>query len=187
MLEVKAEYNPDVLSYIPPVYANIKEFQAMAKAYNIELKEIENRALSIESNAFIDMLDEYGCTKWEKILNLKIDSSYTLDDRRFNIQTKLFGFLPYTLKKIENMIKNLVGESGYTLNFNPKTMHIHCRLNLGIKNQLKSVENLLENTIPMNISLDVQLLFNTHQMLKKYSHNEMRRYTHKQLREESGI
>ena len=113
MIGFKDEYIPKCIDFIPPVYANIKEFQALAKSYNAELTLTANRLDEIHNNFFIDGLNDYGCSRWEDLLGLKSNSSFTLDERRFAIKTKLVGQRPYTYKKLASLLDNLVGVDGY--------------------------------------------------------------------------
>jgi len=43
---------------------------------------------------------------------------------------------------------------------------------------------MLEKTVPLNISFDVELLYNTHEMLGGYTHEYLGKFTHQQLKEE---
>lgn len=184
MIGVKSEYQPTTLEYIPYVYAEIQEFQELSKAYNIELINLMSAIDDIYNNYHIDSLNEYGCDRWEKILNLKTNASYTLEDRRFSIKVKLLGDRPYTLIKLKELIVNLIGDGNYKLNLNTATNHLNCKLNLGVKNQLNAVIDLIDRILPLNISYDVQLLFNTHEILGRRTHEQLTRHTHRQLREE---
>lgn len=175
---------PNVIEYPPPVYSDILEFKALARAYDIELKIIMDSLNSLWNNFYIDSLDDYGCSRWETILGLKTNSSYTLEDRRFAIKVKFLGYRPYTSLKVKEILNNLLGEGNYELYLDMTKNHLSCKLNLGVKKQMNAAIDMLEKVVPLNISLSVELLYNTHAMLSRFTHGYLGGFTHQQLREE---
>lgn len=184
MIGFKDEYMPKCIDFIPPVYANIKEFQALAKSYNAELTLTANRLDEVYNNFFIDSLNEYGCIRWEKILKLESNNSFSLKDRRFAIKVKLLGHRPYTFFRLKKILNDVISEDNYRLDLDVDKNHITCRVNLGVKARFITIKNMLEKTVPLNISLDVELLYNTHEMLGGYTHEYLGKFTHQQLKEE---
>ncbi|MDU3423635.1 putative phage tail protein [Peptostreptococcus sp.] len=184
MIAYKDKYQSNCLEHIPPVFSNILEFKALAETYNMELVLTMNRLDEVHSNFFIDSLNEYGCTRWEKILKLRVNTSYTLEERRFEIKTKLIGLRPYTYKKLVNLLDTLVGREKYIMALDTATNHLLVKLDLGARRMMLSAKELLENTVPMNISLEIELLYNTHEMMEVLTHEQMEAYTHQSLKEE---
>lgn len=172
------------LDNVPTPYQNILEFKELSKVYDIEMETISMQMVEIYNNRHMGSLNEYGCERWEKILNLKINSSYSLEDRNFNIKAKYLGFSPYTLLNLHKILSNLVGKENYKLELDLDKNHLNCKLNLGVKHQMSSVVDLLEKIVPLNISLIVELLYNTHEILGQYTHEYLSQFTHQQLREE---
>ncbi len=175
---------PTCIDYVPTVYANIDEFQELARVYNIELQRLQKELIRVFNNFYIESLDEDGCNRWEKILKLRVNSTYTLEDRRFNIMAKLKGNLPYTMFRLREILSELLGEENYIIDMDYEKMHMEIKLNLGVKNQLKSISNMLEEFLPLNITYTIVLLYNTHEVLARFTHEELARYTHEELRSE---
>lgn len=184
MIGTNSVYSPTTLEYLPYVYRNILEFQELSKSYNSELKLIMDALDNLYNNYHIDSLNEYGCTRWEKILKLKSNDSFSLEDRRFAIKVKLLGHRPYTFFRLKEMLNNIVGEDNYKLNLEVNRNHLICKLNLGVKHQMKTIKDLLDKIVPLNISLETELLYNTHEILGNYTHEYLGGFTHQQLREE---
>lgn len=184
MITTDIEYKSSTLSYIPQVYGKIKEFKALSEAYNRENEMLATKIKETFDNFFILSLNEYGCERWEKILNIKVNSGNTLEDRRFAILTRLLGMRPYTRKKIKQILDALIGENNYTfdLDFRQKTLKM--KMGLAVKNQRRSVDELLDSIIPANITIDTMLMYNTHEMLNRYTNEQLNKATHLQLREE---
>ena len=187
MIGYRDKYQSNCITHIPPVYSDIQEFKVLAKCFNIELERTGSRLEEVENNFFIDGLNEYGCERWEKLLNLKTNYSNSIEDRRFAIKTKLFGLRPYTYERLRYFLINLVGEDNFILEMDYSINHLTCKLNLGVKARMDSVKDLVEKTVPLNISTEVVLLYNTHKMLSGKTHQELSAYTHTELREGSIV
>ena len=43
---------------------------------------------------------------------------------------------------------------------------------------------MLEKMSPLNMLIDLSLLYNSHKILSGFTHRQLNQYTHKQLREE---
>lgn len=187
MIGYNDKYKSNCLSYIPPVYSEIQEFKVLAECFDKEMEINGARLEEVENNFFIDGLNEYGCERWEKILKIDYDGSSSLDDRRFIIKTKLFGTRPYTFERLQDFLKNLVDEKDFILEMDYNANHLSCRLNLGVKARLEAVKDLIEKTVPLNISVEVSLLYNTHKMITGKTHKELSKYTHIELKEGSIV
>ncbi|WP_180946828.1 putative phage tail protein [Peptostreptococcus faecalis] len=183
MITTSSEYNPTSIIYPPKVYSNISEFQALSVAYDKECRLIMKRLESIYKNRFFFSLDNEGCSRWEKMMKIKVNSSYTLDDRRFTISTKYTGSRPYTEKRVRKLLEDLVGSDNYTFNIDYIKKHAVCKINLGVKHQLAAVVDLMENILPLNITYDAILLYNTHEILAQFTHEQLSHFTHEELRE----
>ena len=48
-------------------------------------------------------------------------------------------------------------------------------------------KDLIEKTVPLNISVEVSLLYNTHKMITGKTHKELSKYTHIELKEGSIV
>ncbi|MDU1174727.1 putative phage tail protein [Peptostreptococcus anaerobius] len=187
MIGYKDIYKADCLAYIPPVYSDILEFKALAKCFNLELERTGTRLEEVENNFFIDSLNEYGCERWEKMLDIKTNYSNSVEDRRFAIKAKLLGLRPYTYERLKYFLINLIGEHNFILEMDYSKNHLTCKLNLGVKARMDSVKDLIEKTVPLNISTEVVLLYNTHKMLASKTHKELGKHTHTELREGSIV
>lgn len=184
MLGSNTDYIPSCIEYIPSVYADIEEFKALAKAYDIECKLLMNDFDKVANNYFLDTLDEYGCSRWEKFLRLDMSSNYSLEDRRFIIKLKLIGYRPYTYLRLKELLNDMCGSDGYMLNFNPASKHLVCKVDLGVKFQQRAIDLMLENMLPLDITFNTELLYNTHEILSQFTHQYMSGLTHQQLKEE---
>lgn len=184
MISSTLDYFSYSIDHIPTNYAKIKEFQELAKIYDAECEKIAEEALRVFNNRFILSMDENSCTRWEKILGITVNSDFTIEDRRFNILAKYVGSRPYTLRKLESMLTELVGDDGYKINIDYYKKHIEIKLALGVKNQRYAMRDILENVIPMIFTININLLYNTHELVGRFTHEELAKLRHVDIREE---
>ena len=109
-------YNRHLINYLPEFLRDIREYKAILTD-GVE-PEIVNLYQAIENalnNQFIQDADEYGVSRWEKILGITYKSDYTLDERKFAILTKINEHLPYTTKSMEKRLESLCGKDNYSV------------------------------------------------------------------------
>lgn len=170
--------------YLPPEIQKYLEFREIGNTVDSQFNGIFNSEKRLYDNSFISTLDDYGCTRWEKMLHLVKRDSDSIEDRRLRILTKFLNKLPYTEKRLHEMLESLCGKDGYHLEVNITEECVRVKIELGRKNQFSAVKKMLEEIIPLNLWLDVQLLYNTHRVLGKYTHRHLAQFTHRGLREE---
>lgn len=180
-------YDVDLLHYYPQVLKDIKELQKICEAENPEIKLALDGIVRMYNNQFIELMDEYGCERWEGILNITPMSSDTLEDRRFRIMTKLRGNLPYTWLNLKKILNDIVeGDNEIDMSYDMDNFRLTVKIALTSTKHLDEVKKLLEEIVPANIILDVNLQFNTHGIIRQLTHEDINTgaYTHKTLRTE---
>lgn len=170
--------------YLPDVLREILEFKELGKTTDERFALLDQESKCVLNNSFISSLDDYGCCRWEKMLHLAKRDTDSIEDRRLRILTKFLNQLPYTEKRLNEMLTSLCGKEGYHLEVNVGLMYIGVKIELGRKNQFREVERLLEDVLPLNIWYKVELLYNTHRVLGGYTHRHLAQFTHRGLREE---
>jgi phosphoribosyl-dephospho-CoA transferase len=117
---------------------------------------------------------------------LKIVSRVTedLDVRRFRVLIKFNEQLPYTITKLKEQIANLCGEDGYSAAVDSVNYKLVVKVALKSKAMLSEVGTMLERIVPLNVIIDLDLLYNQHQTLHRFTHAELHTYTHKALKDE---
>lgn len=174
----------NVLDYLPPIVAETTEFKAIAQAENPEINNLWAEHDTVMDNQFINTMDEESCSRWEKMLNITPLGTDTLADRRFRILAYINADIPYTYKQLEIMLSNLCGADGYTMQLQNTLYKLVVRVALSASKQYSEVEKLLKRTVPANMLIDLDLLYNQHQYLAQFTHQYLSAFTHKQLKEE---
>ena len=174
----------NLLGYWMPLLREMKEFKEIAKAEEPEIRLLLNSIESTLNNMFIETADEYGISRFEKILGIFPDASATLEERRFDAMVKWNDKLPYTEEALRGFLSVLCGEEGYTLNVNHETYEVTVKLGLDSQNSYEEVVSLLDRMAPVNLIKKV-ILFNTHLILSNYTHGELSAFTYRGVREEN--
>ena len=171
----------DILDYLPKVVKTIKEFEVLGNAENPEINNLWLDNQIVLNNQFINTLDEQGCARWEKMLDITPKGTATVEDRQLAILARINASLPYTYRQLENFLKNICG-NGYTINLDSAHYKLTVLLNLNRKNQFDEVENLLAKVIPANIMFDVMLKYNKYKAIKPYEYSVLINYTCYEIR-----
>ncbi len=174
----------EIKSYFPDILNEVKEFKLIDEAENPELLFLWEQSEKIFNNQFIVTSDETGVKIVEDMLELKPKASDTLQERKFKILTKYNEDIPYTIRKLNEVLTTLCGENGFKIAINRNIFNIHIKVELISKKNVDAVTELLERIIPMNMIYKVSLLYNQHQMLVPYTHEQLSVLTHKDIREE---
>lgn len=173
--------NIDILDYLPDIIKDVTEYQEIANAENPTINSLWENHRKTFNNQFINTLDEQGCARWEKMLDITPKGTATVEDRRLAILARINVSLPYTYRQLENFLKNICG-NGYTINLDSAHYKLTVLLNLNRKNQFDEVENLLAKVIPANIMFDVMLQYNKYKAIKPYEYSVLINYTCYEIR-----
>lgn len=87
--------------------------------------------------------------------------------------------VPYTYRILCRQLQALCGEDGYTISLNKDKYILKVRVALKSRKMKNEVDKLVERIAPLNLLLDVEILYNTHRMLHDYglTYRELGLYT----------
>ena len=172
-----------LIDYLPNAFKDIKEFQAIFNAEQPEIDALWQEKDKIVENAFIDSMDESAILRWEEKLGIFPKDTESLEDRRFRIKSIAQARLPYTQRSLRRSLINLVGYGNFTLSIDSDTYTAHITVALGARGLLSDVKSLAEKMVPLNMILNVELLYTTYGKLRPLTHAELARYKHAEVRE----
>lgn len=173
-----------ISSYYPDVIKEIREFKVLAQAEDSSLSIIYEALENIMDDQFIETAKNYGLSRLEKIVEIKPKDTDTLDERRFKILAKYNEDIPYTYRKLVELLNTLCGNDGYVLEINHNEFSLKVKVELKSKKNVKAVEETLERIVPMNMIFNVELRYNQYSTVGKLTHQQLKAYTHKGIREE---
>lgn len=170
--------------YAVPVTKEAADIQEVYRIESIEVQTLWDLLINIFKEQYIYTADDYGLSQWEKILELHPEPTDSADTRRFAILAALLGQRPYTMIKLRELLDTLCGEGNYEIIEDFNNYSIKFKISLGVKKQRDIVANMLKEIIPMNLIFDVDLLYNRHIDLSRFTHKELAEFTHFALNQE---
>lgn len=176
----------DVLDYLPKVVKTIKEFEVLGDAENPEINNLWLDNQIVLNNQFINTLDEQGCARWEKMLDITPKGTATVEDRRLAILARINASLPYTYRQLENFLRNICADD-YTMTLDNENYTLTVLLSLSRQNQFDEVSNLLARVIPANLICNVSLKYNQYKIIKPYRYRLLVNYTCYEIRVEENF
>lgn len=174
-----------LIDYLPHFMGDIAEIKVILDV--AEQPEIVKLWQSLDNgfkDQFIMDATENGVERWEKILKIVPKATFTLDERKFTILTRINEQLPFTIRTLQDSLKALCGDDGYNVQLISNEYTLIVKLALTAKNNFIDVVHLLDRVVPINMVTDVQIMYNSNETLFKYTHEELKQYTHYDLRNE---
>lgn len=142
----------DLVSYLPPFMQSYKEPVAALEAENPEFSLMWSATDRCLRNRFISTADEYGISRFEKMLKIHPTTDDTLESRRSRVQSKWFNTIPYTWKVLLQKLLVLCGDSDFEVTGDFKTGYtLYIDTDLELYGQVEELENIINTMIPENL------------------------------------
>ncbi len=139
----------DLVSYLPPFMQSYKEPVAALEAENPEFSLMWSATDRCLRNRFISTADEYGISRFEKMLKIYPTTHDTLESRRSRVQSKWFNTIPYTWKVLLQKLLVLCGDSDFEVTGDFKTGYtLYIDTDLELYGQVEELENIINTMIP---------------------------------------
>lgn len=146
--------------YYPDVDANAKEMKALAAAVDPELVDVWKALWKWMLNTFVLDIDEAGATRWEKMLQIRSSSTDTLEQRQNVILAKINAVLPYTYRRLQQILDMLCGVGTYEILLD----YAACEFGLRVLSGAKGIDRicgLLQPILPMNLNMFMEIVRQT--------------------------
>lgn len=141
----------DLVSYLPPFIAEFQEINQTLTAENPEFKIVWQAADRVLQNEFIATADEYGISRFERILKIYPSTEDTLESRRARVQARWFNTIPYTMKSFLAKLIALCGDSDFTVTKEYEKYKVEILTNLELFGQVEELERIIDSMIPCNM------------------------------------
>lgn len=146
----------DLVSYLPPFIAEYKETNITLTAENPEFVLVWKAADRTLKNEFIATADEYGISRFEKVLHILPSCDDTLESRRLRVQSRWFTTLPYTWRMFVQKWIALCGENNFTVTKQFDFYRIDLDVQLELFGQVEELERIIETMLPCNMVMDAK-------------------------------
>ena len=101
----------ELITYYPRFYRDVFEMVEILKAHGGIADELEANIEQTYLNSFIDYADEDTIEQLEKFLNIGLNKSRTLEERRRLVKSYFVGFGKVSASMLAEMIKRYTGAS----------------------------------------------------------------------------
>lgn len=177
-----------LLELLPEFIQEIKEMKViMSVEDNFLTAGGDNLDLAVKNvfrDQFINTATEKGVKRYEDMLRITARATEELDVRRFRLFVRFNEKLPYTVPKLKEQLKALCGDSGYSIMLDAVNFNLVVRIALKSKGMADEVGAMLERMVPLNMTIDLDLMYNQHLTVGKYTHGFLSKYTQKGIRDE---
>ena len=179
----------DIAGRWPEFLQNKKELQAVAYTIEEEFKKLRKETDRVYRNHYVMTADADGLARFERLpnINLKPRDDSTLEDRRMAILAKMQTRLPYTKRRLKQLLTALLGEGMFELDVRTSEYMVYVTVELKRKNQVNAIADLVRRAIPANMDYKIQVRYNQYYMLTKFTYAELEGYTYEQLKTDPEI
>ena len=110
-----------LINYLPYQVREFQEYQGIATGEQPEFELAWNAQEEVFDNQFIDTAQDYGLSRWEKMLKIFPKGTDTLETRRARIKAQLNNFIPYTFRVLARMLTAIADGEPFELTLEPGT------------------------------------------------------------------
>lgn len=142
-------------SYLPPIVRHVEEIQQITSTEDKALVELQEHIEALQNDMYLQSLTLNGILRWEKLLD--IAPSGTLDDRRKAVIIRLNEMLPYTIRRLRQMLASICGDDGYSVADDGYTLTV--RLPALSYHVAWAVYDTLARVVPANMQNIIRLVF----------------------------
>lgn len=143
-----------VQRYYPNVLANAKEFKQIAQLENNEFKFVWQAVCKWFLNTFVYDTDLQGIKRWEDMLKIIPPKEATLADRRNLVLMRINTMLPYTIRRLEQILNAVYGDDFATVSTN-KNYELWVDIDNRIILKTMGMRTLLRAIIPANLIIKI--------------------------------
>lgn len=171
-----------MLGYLSDYMQEFREIRAIMDSLQAEVDELEEKTQGILEDTYIDTASLAAIEHYERMLGIKASPGASVEDRRRAVKAILYDTGGYTLKSVLRYLDSILGAGAYTVAVSGYVFQIG--LSLSVKSRYADVENYLRRTIPANMAISVDYIYNTHAVVHAYTHGALHNRTHREIREE---
>lgn len=171
-----------IINYYPEFLANIREYKQLGATEDTELTKLWEILDKIRNELYINTAENVGLERWESILGI-VNTSDDVAFRRFRILSRLNS----TSLTLNQRLSAIVGADNYKADYYFKEYRLKVSLTLDTKEYEKEVRRMLDEVVPANLLIDFGLLYNTHEILGRFTHEQLSKYTHQKIREDARL
>lgn len=147
----------ELASYLPSILLETYEFPLLCRTEQPEIDALHRASDEVLEAQFVATASARGLERYERIWGIFSRDTDSLEERRLRLLSRMSMQLPYTLRRLREMLTLLCGSDGFTLKLVYESYALVVRVELSARKQLGEVEALLRRMVPANLALDFSL------------------------------
>lgn len=143
--------------YLPPVLLTTCEFPLLCYGEQPEFDALVSGVTEVLDAQFVMTAPLRGIERYEMIFGLSAKDTDTLDERRARILAKMNRSLPYTIRRLRQMLESLCGTNGYQVDLYHDAYRMVVSLLDSVEGNQDAVAELLRGVMPANILWEIHI------------------------------
>lgn len=168
----------------PEAVWQIRDVRAAIEAGDTIGTLLEKHIEELDANLTIKDAGALGLARREAILGIAPADTAAIEDRRLEVLLRWYDTPLYTERTLRQRLDAALGKENYTLSVDVEEKRIACQIELTRRLMQRSVQELLEQMVPLDYRFTVELRYNQYKDLKKYTYRQLKEKTWRQLRNE---
>lgn len=147
----------NLIEYMPPFLKNIREYNKIFDAEDIELQNLNASMNLLLTEVIVNSACSFGLDRYEKIYGIKTAST-NIEARRAAILTKINSRVPFTYVWLYNQLKENFGEDGFKINIDYENYQIEIIINSICSEVADIFIESLYDKLPANMQQSFRLI-----------------------------
>ena len=169
----------------PNALKGIPDLEQLYSAIDKQILKIQTQTTRLDEDNYFDNMSESRVARWEKVLGLMPSETDTLDERRFEVHSKLVDQLPYSYRVILSDLLALVSDAVLEIDYENQAVTV--KITLENASMLAAVSDMLERKLPLNMTYTVETLYNVWRRIKPYKWGEISTLTWYQIKTKEDL
>ena len=172
-----------LLDRLPSFLQEIIDFEKLTDAEQPEFDAVAEAVRSLPDQLFVYNMGDIGVKRWEKILHIPSKATETLEERRNRIAMKLMAQLPYTYRRLIEMLTQLCGPDGFVVELDAANYSLTVKIAVERASNYPDAVKMLEGVAPANMYVTVLQLYYRWRDYAGYTWAEVSAMTWQQAKE----
>lgn len=148
-----------LIDRLPSFLQEIAEFKELTDAEQPEFDEVAAAVRNLPNELFVFNMGEIGVRRWEQILHIPSKATETLEERRNRITMKLMAQIPYTYRRLLEMLESICGKDGFVVELDAANYSLTVKVAVTRAANFPDVVDLVSNVAPANLLVTVMILY----------------------------
>lgn len=151
-------YKTPMIEFLPEFMREYLEIQEIMDTEQKEFDDLWVEHDTILADNFVMACDEYGLSRWEKVVKITPKSDASLQERKYAVLARINEQLPYSYRRLFEMVQGICGDNEFQLSLTPEEYLLGMKLRANAQTAesdafglLAAVDALVERVKPCNI------------------------------------